>query len=225
MSTHKITEPLRLAVGPHKAGSGKGCAMNVVSWENGDATITDLPDCADPMLARVVQRVNDRHCTRRDGDLLCAPCSVEVLALAHRTVGTALTDWSPEDRRRLYVRLALDEAESVARPDEDERVTRCRAVVAAWLAGAATVDEVGQARRGVRGAAYATSTAYAADTATDDFAAYAADSAAAAVRADPALLARAHALIDRFLALTGVTPTPVAPEATARAVEQMLATR
>lgn len=38
----KITEPLRLAVGSHSAGSGKGCAMNVISWENGDSTITDL---------------------------------------------------------------------------------------------------------------------------------------------------------------------------------------
>jgi hypothetical protein len=28
-----ITEPLRLATGSHKAGSGKGCAMNVISWE------------------------------------------------------------------------------------------------------------------------------------------------------------------------------------------------
>ena len=53
-----ITRPLRLAVGSHSAGSGKGCAMNLISWENGDKTITDLPDCADPMLAKIVQRVN-----------------------------------------------------------------------------------------------------------------------------------------------------------------------
>ena len=31
-----ITEPLRLATGSHAAGSGQGCAMNVISWENGD---------------------------------------------------------------------------------------------------------------------------------------------------------------------------------------------
>jgi len=49
-----ITEPLRLAVGSHSAGSGKGCAMNLISWENGDTTITDLPGCSDPMLARIV---------------------------------------------------------------------------------------------------------------------------------------------------------------------------
>ena len=64
-----ITEPLRLAVGSHKAGSGRGCAMNVISWENGDTTITDLPGCADQVLARIVQRVNDTICAHRDGDL------------------------------------------------------------------------------------------------------------------------------------------------------------
>ena len=40
---NRITEPLRLAVGSHTAGSGKGCAMNVVSLPNGDSTITDHP--------------------------------------------------------------------------------------------------------------------------------------------------------------------------------------
>ena len=84
----EITEPLRLAVGSHQAGSGMGCAMNVISWENGDTTITDYPDCADTQLAWYVQLANDKHCTHRDGPYLCSPCSVEVLDLAHRTVGT-----------------------------------------------------------------------------------------------------------------------------------------
>lgn len=48
--------PLRLAIGSHQAGSGKGCAMNVISFENGDSEITDLPDCSDRMLARLVSR-------------------------------------------------------------------------------------------------------------------------------------------------------------------------
>ena len=49
-----IDQPLRLATGSHKRGSGKGCAMNVISWENGDTQITDFPSCSDPMLARIV---------------------------------------------------------------------------------------------------------------------------------------------------------------------------
>src|SRR6266567_1201517 len=97
---HDITEPLRLAVGSHERGSGKGCAMNLISWESGDTTITDLPSCADPMLARIVQSVNDRICTHRDGDLLCPSCSMLVLELGHRTVGTGTL---PLTRRERHV--------------------------------------------------------------------------------------------------------------------------
>jgi hypothetical protein len=102
-------EPLRLAVGSHQAGSGMGCAMNVVSWENGDFSITDLPDCADRSLAHMVQYVNDNYClhTTKDASensLLCPRCSVDVLALAHRTPGTGGNWWrSREDRsQKLY---------------------------------------------------------------------------------------------------------------------------
>lgn len=146
-----ITEPLRLAVGSHQPGSGMGCAMNVESWINGDTKITDLPACADLMLAHVVQRVNDTYCTHRDGDLLCAPCSIKVLELAARTRGTALDHLSDDERRRVWVRLALDEAESVASPDENPRVTECRRITALWLEGEA--DE--HAVRAAAAASYA----------------------------------------------------------------------
>jgi hypothetical protein len=126
-----ITEPLRLAIGSHTAGSGKGCAMNVVSWENGDTVITDLPDCSDFLLSRIVQRVNDAYCTHRRwsdppflDDLLCARCSVKVLDLAHRTVGTSAHGLSDLDLQRLYVRLACRVAREVvhlARGIEAER--------------------------------------------------------------------------------------------------------
>lgn len=86
----EITEPLRLAVGSHKAGSGKGCAMNVISWENGDKEITDLPACVHIGLARMIQDLNDLLCKHTGDDLLlCAACSVEILDLAHSAVGTA----------------------------------------------------------------------------------------------------------------------------------------
>lgn len=105
-----VTSPLRLAVGSHHAGSGMGCAMNVISWENGDKTITDFPPCSDRVLARIVQYVNDTICTHRGGDdeeLLCPQCSVKVLALAHRTVGTAIPFKSVEEAARLYLTLAM----------------------------------------------------------------------------------------------------------------------
>ena len=52
--TNTNVGPLRLAVGSHKAGSGRGCAMNVISWENGDSRISDMPDNPgiDPCAAR-----------------------------------------------------------------------------------------------------------------------------------------------------------------------------
>jgi hypothetical protein len=108
-----LEHPLRLAVGSHEAGSGKGCAMNVVSWESGDTTITDMPACADPMLARIVQNVNDRICTHRDGDLLCPKCSVQVLDLAHRIVGSGTHPLTVLERHRVWVRVAADQARQV----------------------------------------------------------------------------------------------------------------
>lgn len=84
-----LDHPLRLAAGTYRAGSGKGCAMNLISWENGDAEITDFPACTARPLARLVQIVNDSICAHGDGDLLCPACSAVVLDLAHMTVGTA----------------------------------------------------------------------------------------------------------------------------------------
>jgi hypothetical protein len=92
-----ITQPLRLAIGSHKAGTGKGCAMNVISWENGDKRITDFPECADEFLAGRVQLLNDAYCEHLDGDLLCPACSVIVLGVAHRIVGTATATFGTFD--------------------------------------------------------------------------------------------------------------------------------
>ncbi len=92
MST--INPPLRLAVGSHQPESGKCCAMNVISWENGDTEITDTPGCVEPVLAVMIQVVNDWFCVHdgiEDTGLLCPACSVQVLPLADRTVGTKLT--------------------------------------------------------------------------------------------------------------------------------------
>lgn len=230
---HDITKPLRLAVGSHTAGSGMGCAMNVISWENGDATITDLPTCSDRFLARVVQSVNDEVCTHRDGDLLCPDCSQQVIDLGHRTVGTEvrifddegrhvgwLPGWSEDRIRRVYVEIALEEAESVARDDEDARVTECRRVTRAWLDGAATPGKV---RVAVCAAYYAARAVYADYGAAADCAARAAADAHAAA-AGGNRLQRAHRIIDRFQELTGITAQPVPAETTAAAVKQMMAT-
>jgi hypothetical protein len=59
MDFDSITHPLRLAKGSHQPGSGKGCAMNVISYTNGDTHITDFPGCSARPLAAFVQLCND----------------------------------------------------------------------------------------------------------------------------------------------------------------------
>jgi hypothetical protein len=87
MDLDRITHPLRLARGSHQPGTGKGCAMNAISYINGDEHITDFPTCSARPLAIVVQSCND---------LLAGPSgylspenSVLALELAWQTLGTA----------------------------------------------------------------------------------------------------------------------------------------
>ncbi|WP_222859287.1 hypothetical protein, partial [Klebsiella pneumoniae] len=83
----RITHTLRLAQGSHQPGSGKGCAMNVISYINGDTVITDYPKCSARPLARLVQQCNDELA---DSDGFLTPeNSVLVLDLGWQTVGTA----------------------------------------------------------------------------------------------------------------------------------------
>jgi hypothetical protein len=87
MDIDRITHPLRLAKGSHQPGSGKGCAMNVISYINGDAQITDFPPCSARPLAALVQLCNDLL-ARPDG-YLSPENSVIALDLGWQTVGTA----------------------------------------------------------------------------------------------------------------------------------------
>jgi hypothetical protein len=229
------THPLRLAVGSHRAGSGKGCAMNVISWENGDTAITDMPACADPFLARIVQGVNDTICTHRDGDLLCPECSIKVLDLAHRTVGTG-RDAASSTRVRVWVALACEKAESVlpifeARFPDDDRPrkaikaarTAANANTNAHAAHAANANTNAAAADAARAAADAANAA----TAWAATAAAAADAARAAADADADAdaanqLTGAHHIITRFYALTGLDEHATPTETTEHAINQML---
>ena len=87
MDLYRITHPLRLARGSHPPGSGKGCAMNVISYITGDEQVTDFPTRSARPLSLLVQTSND---------LLAGPAgyllpddSVLALDLAWQTVGTA----------------------------------------------------------------------------------------------------------------------------------------
>jgi hypothetical protein len=87
MDLDRITHPLRLARGSHQPGSGKGCAMNVISYINGDTHITDFPDCSARPLAAFVQLCNDLL-AGPDG-YLSPKNSLLALELGFQTVGTA----------------------------------------------------------------------------------------------------------------------------------------
>jgi hypothetical protein len=87
MDLDRITHPLRLAKGSHQPGSGKGCAMNVISYINGDERITDFPACSARPLSLLVQTCNDLL-AGPDG-YLSPESSVLALDLAWQTVGTA----------------------------------------------------------------------------------------------------------------------------------------
>ena len=240
-----ITHPLRLAVGSHKAGSGKGCAMNLISWESGDMTITDLPGCADPMLARIVQSVNDQHCSHRHRDLLCPPCSLEVLALAHRTVGTSGHGLSDLDLRRVHIRVAARLAREVVHLARGPKALRAIEAAEAWAndptaAAYAAAADAAAAAYATAAAAYATAyAAYAAAAAAAyaaaanaanaaAYAAYAADAAAAAADTADRRVFRmrmAHLAVDEFLRLTGLGEQTADPARTEQAVRQMCAIR
>jgi hypothetical protein len=87
MDLDRITSPMRLARGSHQPGSGKGCAMNVISYINGDEQITDFPATSARPLASFVQLCNDLL-AEPDG-YLSPENSLLVLDLGWLTVGTA----------------------------------------------------------------------------------------------------------------------------------------
>ncbi len=87
MDLDRITHPLRLARGSHRPGSGKGCAMNAISYINGDEQITDFPTTSARPLASFVQLCNDLL-AGPDG-YLSPEDSLLVLDLGWLTVGTA----------------------------------------------------------------------------------------------------------------------------------------
>ncbi|QBI97554.1 hypothetical protein SEA_HUGHESYANG_109 [Mycobacterium phage Hughesyang] len=167
----RITHPLRLAQGSHQPGSGKGCAMNVISYINGDTVITDYPKCSARPLARLVQQCNDELA---DSDGFLTPeNSVLVLDLGWQTVGTADV---PESVMLRWLRdILVDPVHGVvrhARPDGVAAISRVAELCARQASG---VEVSGAEWRSAQVAAY---DAYAATNAAANAAAYVAANAA-----------------------------------------------
>ncbi len=134
----------RLSVGSHDLrATGQGCVMNAVSYLNGDVRITDTPECALPLLARVAQEVNDVYCSHREGDVLCGPCSTVVWELGLRTIGTNAPETS-ERLRTLDVPLAISAGRFVLPLVPDPYHGACATALDAaedWTQGKATADD------------------------------------------------------------------------------------
>jgi len=81
-------QPLRVAGGSHRPGSGRGCAMNVVSYITGEQKISDYPKCSHRGLARPVQILNDWLASDSEDDLLSPEDALEVVELGVQTIGT-----------------------------------------------------------------------------------------------------------------------------------------
>lgn len=115
MDLERITHPLRLARGSHHPGSAKGCAMNVISYINGDERITDFPATSARPLAAFVQLCNDQL-AGPDGYLAPAD-AVVALDLGWLTVGTA--DVGAGVARRWVSKLLISPPWGVIRYAED----------------------------------------------------------------------------------------------------------
>lgn len=114
MTDNRITNPLTIVGGQGKPLHGTGCAMQVVSYTNGDAVITDYPTCSHAALSKPVQTVNDKLGIR--GDLrviqgryykaLRPADAMTAVELGFATVGTAddgddvLEAWLEDARAR-----------------------------------------------------------------------------------------------------------------------------
>ncbi|AXQ52105.1 hypothetical protein SEA_EJIMIX_104 [Mycobacterium phage Ejimix] len=186
----RITHPLRLAKGSHQPGSGKGCAMNVISYINGDTVITDYPKCSARPLARLVQQCNDELA---DSDGFLTPeNSVLVLDLGWQTVGTADV---PESVMLRWLRdILVDPVHGVvrhARPDGVAAISRVAELCARQASG---VEVSGAEWRSAQVAAYDAYAAYATNAA--NAAAYAAANAANATNAANAAYAAGVAAAD-----------------------------
>lgn len=221
----RITHPLRLAAGSHQPGSGKGCAMNLISYINGDTKITDYPSCSARPLARLVQNLND-VLAGPDG-FLSPENSVLVLDLGWKTVGTADTPrvvvwrWLSDllvdpghgavnyatDRGAVAIRrvaaLCVRESngESVLRAEWNEARAYAAADAAAYAAAYAAADAAAAADADAAAYAYAAAAA----------AAYAAAAAAAAAdaAADAARIEFTTWAINRWRELAGLNDTDI----------------
>ena len=94
MNNNPIQIPL-LARGSHAPGSGYGCIMNLMSYEQGRSTLDgymwDRPVGFASEIQQLLIRINDNLCGNlayEDGNaVLCSACSSQLIDMAHACYG------------------------------------------------------------------------------------------------------------------------------------------
>ena len=197
----RIIHPLRLARGSHQPGSGKGCAMNVISYINGDTTITDFPDCSAEPLAKLVQMLNDRL-AGPDG-FLSPEDSVLVLDLGWLTVGTA--DTPAQIVWRWLSELLIDPEHGVVQYASDTDGVEIRRVAELCLRGAAGEKVSAHEWLSARYAAVASSSAVSAAAHISSAASAYTSSSSASYAASYAAYAAAYAAASAYASYAAYT--------------------
>ncbi|WP_277834774.1 hypothetical protein [Speluncibacter jeojiensis] len=242
----RITNPLRLAQGSHGAGSGKGCAMNVISYINGDTKITDYPSCSARPLASLVQMVND-NLAGPDG-FLSPENAVIALDLGWRTVGTAgvsdsvIHEWMAEmltspvwgairaadkDGAVVIERIA-EMHRKVAKGEMESAWSAARSAAgsAAWSAAESAAESAAWSAAWSAAESAAWSAAWsAAESAAESAARSAAWSAAESAAESAALIEFTNHAIDAWRRISGLDEKPVDTNAVDTALGQMQAVR
>ena len=152
--------------------------MDVISYINGDVTITDFPACSAKPLAKLVQLLNDR--LAGPNGFLSPEASVLVLDLGWLTVGTA--DTPAQIVWRWLSELLIDPEHGVVRYASDADGVEIRRVAELCLREAAGEKTSSREWCRVRSASSASYAAYAAASAYASYAAYTVKAEAAFTR-------------------------------------------
>lgn len=89
-------KPIMLLAGdhPNTAETGSGCIMNVISYLNGEAQITDRSPCVDPVVRKLMMAINDS---------LNGPDRQRLIPFVQRAMGTAGADRRTTENRLIVM--------------------------------------------------------------------------------------------------------------------------
>ena len=200
---------VKLSVGRHKNAEAGMCAMEFVSWLEGEE-FSDSPECTCPVLAAFVRRMNDNMSQAgRDRLLIFLPKLVGTKSPEHEKERGEYLAWQAI---RIFAPIAL---RAIGLEDHAQRLDQAKNFKAARAAAdsadsAAAAAAVAYATYAARAAAY---TAYATYAAADAAADSAAATAAAAALAEATVWDKAFSALEAAIDIgpSGEFSQPIEP--------------